>query len=467
MSKSRSNTEDVVTSTSTTTPREHIRNFARSTSIVFFGDKAGAGGQKMTVEDVLSNFHVRQYCPWEIVPEGGSRFRAYIQSDHTPAAERMMLGLFTSREHAQSACAQQSPVVWLDEKLDENRRCKLCQAGFALLRRVHHCRNCGACVCAECSSVSWPNRMVPPTYVHVGEKRVRVCDACHFFFERFRKSLLEGNIDEVVATYSTGNCNLVCPFALYEGNHFPLHAAAQGGSLDVVKFLVEVELVPLYFVRGGETVPYTTSSGMTVLALAAREKAMDIVRYLVTERRVQMDQVQDVKDLQDMCSWLLREVWGKEGEKGGGKGEAGGGGGYASPAPAASAGGGGGGGDAGTSAPAASAPPEEQAWTRHLDPQTNLYYLYNNETGETTWEDTGVSRESDGGGGKAGGYGDAAATASAGGDDDEGCVVCFDAAINSVFVECGHVVTCFACGSACDACPMCRVKSRCVKTFSK
>jgi hypothetical protein len=272
----------------------------------------------MTVEDVLSNFHVRQYCPWEIVPEGGSRFRAYIQSDHTPAAERMMLGLFTSREHAQSACAQQSPVVWLDEKLDENRRCKLCQAGFALLRRVHHCRNCGACVCAECSSVSWPSRMVPPTYVHVGEKRVRVCDACHFFFERFRKSLLEGNIDEVVATYSTGNCNLVCPFALYEGNHFPLHAAAQGGSLDVVKFLVEVELVPLYFVRGGKTVPYTTSSGMTVLALAAREKAMDVVRYLVTERRVQMDQVQDVKDLQDMCSWLLREVWGKEGEKGGG-----------------------------------------------------------------------------------------------------------------------------------------------------
>jgi len=114
---------------------------------------------------------------------------------------------------------------------------------------------------------------------------------------------------------------------------------------------------------------------------------------------------------------------------------------------------------------AASAPPRDvpsigPEWTRHLDVDTNLHYLYNEASGETMWEEETTARGSsvDDGGGKV-------AAEDEGSDDD--CVVCFDRTINSVFVACGHVVCCYECGQECSACPICRQESGCVKTFSK
>ena len=51
---------------------------------------------------------------------------------------------------------------------DKAKACTLCNTHFTLLRRVHHCRQCGAAVCSACSSHTMPVR---------GSTQ-RVCDAC-------------------------------------------------------------------------------------------------------------------------------------------------------------------------------------------------------------------------------------------------------------------------------------------------
>eukprot|EP00756_Hemistasia_phaeocysticola_P015744 Hpha_TRINITY_DN15431_c1_g4::TRINITY_DN15431_c1_g4_i3::g.174158::m.174158 len=55
----------------------------------------------------------------------------------------------------------------------ESESCTLCAKGFKFWRRRHHCRNCGALACDECSSHRWP---LP----QLGYERcVRVCNRCH------------------------------------------------------------------------------------------------------------------------------------------------------------------------------------------------------------------------------------------------------------------------------------------------
>lgn len=56
-------------------------------------------------------------------------------------------------------------------------------------------------------------------------------------------------------------------------------------------------------------------------------------------------------------------------------------------------------------------------------------------------------------------------------DEDDGkCVICFVNERNSVFVPCGHIATCFECGSECfkkkDECPICQKKaSMVIRTY--
>jgi FYVE zinc finger len=53
------------------------------------------------------------------------------------------------------------------------KACFLCEKPFhTLLRRRHHCRKCGACVCHDCSKSTAHIPSVDPTHP------VRVCDAC-------------------------------------------------------------------------------------------------------------------------------------------------------------------------------------------------------------------------------------------------------------------------------------------------
>lgn len=50
-----------------------------------------------------------------------------------------------------------------------------CQAGFTVVRRRHHCRNCGKVFCGRCSS----NNVPLPRYGHT--KPVRVCNRCFLY----------------------------------------------------------------------------------------------------------------------------------------------------------------------------------------------------------------------------------------------------------------------------------------------
>ncbi|XP_046382852.1 lateral signaling target protein 2 homolog isoform X2 [Ischnura elegans] len=65
------------------------------------------------------------------------------------------------------------PPPWVPDEMAP--RCMSCEAVFTVVRRRHHCRNCGKVFCARCSSNSVPL----PRYGHV--KPVRVCNRCFMY----------------------------------------------------------------------------------------------------------------------------------------------------------------------------------------------------------------------------------------------------------------------------------------------
>lgn len=64
----------------------------------------------------------------------------------------------------------QRDAVWLKDS--QVSRCKQCNKDFGVLRRKHHCRNCGSIFCNECSS---RNCFIPDSTYTTQE---RVCDGC-------------------------------------------------------------------------------------------------------------------------------------------------------------------------------------------------------------------------------------------------------------------------------------------------
>ena len=77
----------------------------------------------------------------------------------TTAPPRLLLGPYDSREAAEAAAAAAVPPVWV-----EGDTCARCVCGFGVLRRRHHCRNCGATSCDRCS-LSWPRGSLPEAYL--------------------------------------------------------------------------------------------------------------------------------------------------------------------------------------------------------------------------------------------------------------------------------------------------------------
>ena len=190
---------------------------------------------------------------------------------------------------------------------------------WALLRRVHHCRNCGkltqpleippvtpqtctayqhtcckpiegTCVCDTCSQVRWPDRSLPPSYRRgkkgLSRKKVRICVSCdrsfltvassltcrltHYSDRRnaseFRAACLAGDMNQVRALYSGGNINLRSPFPHDGGRAYPVHCAAMGGSVELLYYLAVTKHVdckvltkdglgPLQLAAGGMHVP--------------------------------------------------------------------------------------------------------------------------------------------------------------------------------------------------------------------
>eukprot|EP00608_Synchroma_pusillum_P003151 CAMPEP_0198425314 /NCGR_PEP_ID=MMETSP1452-20131203/4481_1 /TAXON_ID=1181717 /ORGANISM="Synchroma pusillum, Strain CCMP3072" /LENGTH=477 /DNA_ID=CAMNT_0044145669 /DNA_START=25 /DNA_END=1454 /DNA_ORIENTATION=- len=195
----------------------------------------------------------------------------------TPQGNRpdeLSLGVFETEVQALRVCEANAPPRWMGP--GEKDSCTLCNLPFTMLRRSHHCRNCGAYVCSKCSSKDWPSSQLPPTY-HDREKKVRVCQSCEFLASSFREALQRGDVALAMSTYNSNNVNIYTPYANYGGD-YAVHLAAAGGSMYLLQWLVEDRLCSVKEARSDQML--RTTDGLTVLDMAAMRGHVEVMRYL-------------------------------------------------------------------------------------------------------------------------------------------------------------------------------------------
>lgn len=96
-----------------------------------------------------------------------------ISGDYSPTTEsiesdEIIQNLSDLRERVQTVLL---PPIWVPDELVSI--CTDCCSPFTIIRRRHHCRNCGQIYCNNCSNNFMP--LVRYGYV----KPVRVCHSCH------------------------------------------------------------------------------------------------------------------------------------------------------------------------------------------------------------------------------------------------------------------------------------------------
>lgn len=215
----------------------------------------------------------------------------------------------TEREALESAYAN-APAKMIP--FDENPRCFVCNVKFTVLRRACHCRNCGVCICNGCS-ISWNKQSVPETYNVKNENSVKVCTSCDTLSKMFRNALIDANYEKVLALYNTGNINLRCQFPSNKGSEvkLPVHCAAEGGSLKLLRWLVDVHHCPIKRIRTGNRYKsqtddeiITTSKGRSIVEIAMSSKSVDILNYLINVKELGFEGVRSV----DIALGALRAV---------------------------------------------------------------------------------------------------------------------------------------------------------------
>jgi hypothetical protein len=84
-----------------------------------------------------------------------------------------------NRSDTRDASQVLMPPVWVPDELVSHCPCSL---QFTIIRRRHHCRNCGQIYCNNCS-----NNFIPlACYGYL--KPVRVCNVCHQQLQHFSNS---------------------------------------------------------------------------------------------------------------------------------------------------------------------------------------------------------------------------------------------------------------------------------------
>jgi hypothetical protein len=210
---------------------------------------------------------------------------------------------FSTENEARESAIANAPAKMIP--FSECANCFLCNGKFAVFRRASHCRNCGVCVCTSCST-TWPSKMIPDTYNLKNEANVKVCNSCNTLSIAFKQALVVGDYEEAVALYGTGNVNLRTPFPIAskrdEAVH-PIHCAVEGGSLDIVRWLIDSHYCPVKLIRTGSNkkvnkssdVLIQTSKGRSVLSIALERLKVDILRYLVIECGVSIFEAKDLQ----------------------------------------------------------------------------------------------------------------------------------------------------------------------------
>lgn len=188
--------------------------------------------------------------------------------------------------------------------------CLICASSFGMLKRKHHCRNCGRLVCASCSEKRWLPNMLPPEFNKNSERSLRVCDMCYSATEGFRKALLAGDSQEAIQIFS--GCRIRClskPYAIYEGSLYPVHCAAKAGSLELLMWLVEEHDCSLQVMTGRGNTALAVACGALSQADITPEQSthlLELIRWLVCERGCAIhSELRDLRSVQDALHGLL------------------------------------------------------------------------------------------------------------------------------------------------------------------
>jgi len=199
----------------------------------------------------------------------------------------------TEREAKKFAKAYTPPKM-----LGLTSACQICNVRFDTNQRNParrgNCRNCGVCICENCST-RWGMRMVPRTFLNTAQSlTVRACKSCDWLSNAFCMALIQGNYDDAVKLYETGNVNLRTCFADINGEAmFPVHCAVMGGSVALLSWLVDGHCCPVSVkrdVRTGKPLSIQTSAERTLIdiAMTGKKVKVEILRYLIVDKNMSL-----------------------------------------------------------------------------------------------------------------------------------------------------------------------------------
>lgn len=342
-----------------------------------------------------------------------------VSTNPTAASKFLKAFSFLSEKEARESAIANAPPKMLP--FSDNSACFICSGKFAVFRRPSHCRNCGVCICSGCTT-TWPSKMIPEMYNLKNESTVNICTSCDWLSNAFKKSLIKGDIEEVIALYGTGNVNVRTPFPAGKRDKkgetmHPIHCAVEGGNLIVLRWLLEERFCPVKKVasgtgkqKRGEDIPIVTSKGRSVLSIAMKNLNVEIIRYLVIDKNVS---VYEIKDL-TLCLRVLESAL--------------------------------------VSIPRRTVPlrtGDIVARWAHDGYAGDVASDISGSLHEITNQNDDLS---------IGGNREVADVADA-------CIICYDSAIDCVITPCGHQICCLACAENMRSCPICNTECAFIRTF--
>ena len=122
---------------------------------------------------------------------------------------------------------------------------------------------------------------------------MRVCDTCSLLALTFQNALRSGDLQTAIASFTTGNVNVHNPFSVYKNMEYPVHSAAIGGNVDILRWLVEGRQCTL--INNATARPLRTAEGHSVLDVAAMCGHTKAVKYLINTRKFSRKDVDKAK----------------------------------------------------------------------------------------------------------------------------------------------------------------------------
>mmetsp|Transcript_35295 Transcript_35295/g.76590 ORF Transcript_35295/g.76590 Transcript_35295/m.76590 type:complete len:699 (-) Transcript_35295:40-2136(-) len=412
-------------------PLSKVRTTLSQYNERLFGDKRP---NERTVDETTSPVDPPDSCPRVLLPNEvfyNAATKLWVatlhtdqksldRGDNTAAIASVQAYSFHTESKAREAVIALAPPRM--KSFADNTTCFDCGGKFAFFRRACHCRNCGVCICKIDCSVQWPHQSLPETYNIKDENVVNVCRTCQSLSDKFRNALLAGDLATVVELHQTNNINLRSPFASVKGEiMYPLHCAVLGGNLELIQWLVDIRWVPLKSSKkkrnSSRDGTIATSKGRSVLDLSLSSNNVDVVRYLVVDKKVSLLKYRDLGNALVTLDNALKRITTLSGNTTSSDGEG------------------------------------ERA---HNDNLGNVIATRSNRGDDNT---TGARTEETENNDMERVLSDSTKS------EEESCIICCGAKIDCVIIPCGHQICCLGCSSEMHDCPICGTRSSFLRTF--